>query len=633
MFVDRIKRLILTFVLWVLVFALQKPMFMAYYHKLYSEASITDWLSVIWHGLPLDFSMAGYLTAIPALLLIISVWTTASWLRKSARLYFWIMALLVAIIFVVDLGLYDFWGFRLDATPVFYFLTSPADSLASVGWLFKLVAVLTMLITAFFIFLLFRAFVLQPALQALERAKKWSATLVLVLLAALLFIPIRGGFSEATMNTGHVFYSQNMALNHAAINPVFNLMESLGKEGDFANQYRFMSDDEADEAFAELVDPQVPLNARPDSLVQVIMQESTDSLHNLFTTKRPDVLFLILESFSSKLMQTLGGEAGVAVNLDSLSKNSIFFKHFYANSFRTDRGLVSILSGYPAQPTMSMMKYSRKAQQLPSIASTLRVAGYDLSYYYGGDANFTNMRSYLRASGFGTIISEDDFTASERQSKWGVHDGVLFARLLQDLQEEAKNYKEGQMSHFRVLQTSSSHEPFEVPFHKLDNPRLNAFAYTDHCLGEFISEFQKLPQWKNTVIVIVPDHLGAYPENIDNLTVERYQIPLLITGGAIRQPMEVETIGAQHDLAATLLAQMELPHSDFLFSKDMFNQSAPHFAFFTVPDAMGMVSEDNCWIYDNKSGRVVVDEGTIPGKNAISAKAYLQKLYDDIASK
>lgn len=630
---DRIKRLILTFVLWVLVFALQKPMFMAYYHKLYSGASITDWLSVIWHGLPLDFSMAGYLTAIPALLLIISVWTTASWLRKSARLYFLIMALLVAIIFVVDLGLYDFWGFRLDATPVFYFLTSPADSLASVGWLFKLVAVLTMLITAVFIFLLFRAFVLQPALQALERAKKWSATLALVLLAALLFIPIRGGFSEATMNTGHVFYSQNMALNHAAINPVFNLMESLGKEGDFANQYRFMSDDEADEAFLELVDPQVALNTRPDSLVQVIMQESTDSLHNLFTTKRPDVLFLILESFSSKLMQTLGGEAGVAVNLDSLSKNSIFFKHFYANSFRTDRGLVSILSGYPAQPTMSMMKYPRKAQQLPSIASTLRVAGYDLSYYYGGDANFTNMRSYLRASGFGAIISEDDFTASERQSKWGVHDGVLFARLLQDLQEEAKNYKEGQMPHFRVLQTSSSHEPFEVPFHKLDNPRLNAFAYTDHCLGEFISEFQKLPQWKNTVLVIVPDHLGAYPENIDNLTVERYQIPLLITGGAIRKPMEVETIGAQHDLAATLLAQMELPHSDFLFSKDMFNQSAPHFAFFTVPDAMGMVSEDNCWIYDNKSGRVVVDEGTIPGKNAKSAKAYLQKLYDDIASK
>ena len=631
---DRIKRLILTFVLWVLVFALQKPVFMAYYHKLYADASVSDWLSVIWHGLPLDLSLAGYLSAIPALLLIISVWTVASWLRKSARFYFMIMALLVAVIFVVDLGLYDFWGFRLDATPVFYFLSSPANSLASVGWLFKGVALLTMLFLAFFIFLVFRLWVLHPALKPInERKKSWIITGVLVVLAALLFIPIRGGFSEATMNTGHVFYSQNMALNHAAINPVFNLMESLGKEGDFANQYRFMSDVEADEAFSELVDPQVALNEHPDSLVQIIMQESSDSLHNLFTTKCPEVLFLILESFSSKLMQTLGGEAGVAVNLDSLSHESIFFKHFYANSFRTDRGLVSILSGYPAQPAMSMMKYPRKTQNLPSIAGTLRVAGYDLSYYYGGDANFTNMRSYLRASGFGTIVSEDDFTASERQSKWGVHDEVLFQRLLQDLQEEAKAYKEGQKPHFRVLQTSSSHEPFEVPFHKLDNPRLNAFAYTDSCVGKFISEFKKLPQWKNTILVIVPDHLGAYPEHIDNLTAERYQIPLLIIGGAIRQPMEVETIGTQHDIAATLLAQMELPHSDFLFSKDMFNPTAPHFAFFTVPDAMGMVTEENCWIYDNKSRKVVVDEGVLPGKNARAAKAYLQKLYDDIASK
>ena len=214
-----------------------------------------------------------------------------------------------------------------------------------------------------------------------------------------------------------------------------------------------------------------------------------------------------------------------------------------------------------------------------------------------------------------------------------MHDEVLFARLLSDLQEEAKSYREGAAPHFRVLQTSSSHEPFEVPYQKLDNPRLNAFAYTDSCVGDFVRRFARLPQWKNTVLVIVPDHLGAYPENIDNLTVERYQIPLLITGGAIRQPMEVETIGSQQDIAATLLAQLDLPHSDFRFSKDLFDPASPHFAFFTVPDAMGMVTENNRWIYDNKLGRAVVDEGSSPGQNAQSAKAYLQKLYDDIAEK
>ena len=631
MLLDRIKRLIGSWVMWVLVFAVQKPVFMAYYHRLYTDVSAGDWLSVIWHGLPLDFSLAGYLTAIPALLLIASVWASGQWLTQLMRIYYVLMALVVSIIFVVDLGLYNYWGFRLDATPLFYFFSSPADSLASVGWGFKALALLTMLMVTFFIYQLFFWIVIHPALQPLDRKSRPMATGVLVVLTALLFLPIRGGFSEATMNTGHVYFSEHMLLNHAAINPAFNLMESLGKEGDFAHQYRFMSDEEATALMDDLVDPQVRLAGQTEALVEQLAAEQSDSLHHLFTVPEPDVMFIILESFSSKLMPSLGGEP-VALQLDSIARQSISFTNFYANSFRTDRGLVSILSGYPAQPTMSLMKYPRKTQQLPSIARALQMMGYDLSYYYGGDADFTNMRSYLRASGFGKIVSEDDFAASERQGKWGVHDEVLFRRLLSDLQQEARQ-AEVRTPHFRVLQTSSSHEPFEVPYQKLENPRLNAFAYTDSVVGDFVRRFSRLPQWRNTVLVLVPDHLGAYPENMDNLTLERFQIPLIITGGAVREPMQVPVIGTQHDIAATLLAQLGLPHADFLFSKDLFSPDSPHFAFFTIPDAMGMVTEDNQWIYDNKSGRVVLDEGGVPGAHAKRAKAYLQKLYDDIAQK
>ncbi|MCB6771178.1 sulfatase-like hydrolase/transferase, partial [Veillonella atypica] len=78
------------------------------------------------------------------------------------------------------------------------------------------------------------------------------------------------------------------------------------------------------------------------------------------------------------------------------------------------------------------------------------------------------------------------------------------------------------------------------------NDRLNAFAYTDSCAGDFVRQFRELPQWKNTVIVFVPDHLGAYPEHIDNLSVERYRIPLLMVGGAIREPRRIDVYGSQH---------------------------------------------------------------------------------------
>lgn len=600
---------------------------MMFYHSLYPNASCTDWFEVILHGLPLDLSLAGYLTVIPGFLFIASAWTLSKHLYRIWCSYFIFISILLSIIFIVDLGLYDFWGFRLDTTPIFYFISSPTDAVASVSFWVVAGAVIAMAVYAMLLYGIFYACLLQK--KQLLRMKlpyrRLRMSGILLLMTGLLFIPIRGGFTVSTMNVGKVYYSADQRLNHAAINPAFSLMESLSKLKDFSSQYRFMEAKEADRIFRDLVDPAV---LKGDA-------EVTDSLHTLFTTNRPNVIFIILESFSSKLMTTLGGEPDIAVHLDSLSKEGVLFTNFYANSFRTDRGLVAILSGYPAQPTTSIMKYPRKTQSLPAIAGSLKKAGYSTKYYYGGDADFTNMRSYLMSSGFEGIVSDQNFPVTERLSKWGVHDHLVFNKLLDDLKTEAieNSMEKKDAPHFRVLQTSSSHEPFEVPYRRLENDRLNAFAYTDSCVGAFVQHFRELPQWKNTVIVLVPDHLGAYPEHINNLSVERYQIPLLMIGGAIREPRRIDVYGSQHDIAATLLAQLELPHGEFTFSKDMMNPDSPHFAFFTVPDAFGVVTADNQVIYNCQADAVVVDEGTAKGTNLPLGEAYLQKLYDDIAKR
>ena len=94
---------------------------MGYYHELYTDASWSDYFSVMWHGLPLDLSLAGYLTAIPGILLIASAWTNSSILRRIRQGYFGVIAFVMACLFIIDLGLYGFWGFRLDATPIFIF--------------------------------------------------------------------------------------------------------------------------------------------------------------------------------------------------------------------------------------------------------------------------------------------------------------------------------------------------------------------------------------------------------------------------------------------------------------------------------------------------------------------------------
>lgn len=584
---------------------------MACYYTLYNKVSWTEWFSVIGHGLPLDLSVAGYLTLIPGLLLIASAWTDFRILQWIRRIYFAFISLLLSCIFISDLGLYSYWGFRLDTTPLFYFFSSPKDALASVSVWVVLGGILAMAVCATLLYFLFSRILLNEKRPLKIPYRRLSTSGILLLATGLLIIPIRGGFSVSTMNLGKVFYSANQRLNHAAINPAFSLMDSYARQVDFDKQYRFLPPEEADRLFAGLTD-----------------QPVTDSIPRLFRTERPNIIFVILESFSSHLMKTLGGEAEVAVNLDQIAEEGILFTHFYANSFRTDRGLVSIISGYPAQPTTSIMKYTRKTQSLPSIPASLKKAGYDLQYYYGGDADFTNMRSYLVSTGIEKIVSQDDFPVSERLSKWGVYDHVLFNRLSADLEDQPQ-----QEPFLKIVQTSSSHEPFEVPYSKLDNAKLNAFAYTDSCAGDFVRRLKEMPMWENTVVVFVPDHLGVYPEDMDNLSPDRYMIPLVMTGGAIREPQKIDTYGSQIDIAATLLAQLGLPHDDFTFSKNLLNPASPHFAFFTFPNIFGMVTPDNELVFNNESNTVVLDEGTNQGENLNKGKAYLQKLYDDLAKR
>ena len=626
---ERIILFFKTYLLFVVIFIIQKPLFMAYYHAQYAEVSWTEWLKVVWHGMPLDLSLAGYLTLIPGLLLMISAWALPKILKRIWAGYFIFVSCLISLIFVVDLGLYSFWGFRLDATPLFYFLSSPKDAFASVSIGFVLSGILAFVLMAALLYWLFQKILFSTGESTQFKLPFHSLSVsgALLLLTGVLFIPIRGGFTVSTMNTGKVYYSTNVLLNHAATNPAFTLMESLSTQKDFASQHRFMEPAEADKLMTSLIDPTVvaAMKCRPDTLPQPSIK--------LFRESHPDICLVILEGFSSKLMTALGGAPDIAVQLDSLSHEGILFTNFHANSFRTDRGLVAILSGYPAQPTTSIMKYPLKTSKLPAISRRLRQAGYGTHYYYGGDADFTNMRSYLMASGMEDIVCDKDFPIGERLSKWGVHDHLVFRRLLDDLKNDSMNVGAHRKPMYRVIQTSSSHEPFEVPYRRLEDDRMNAFAYTDSCVGDFVRQFKELPQWKNTVLIFVPDHLGATVEPLSLYALDRFQIPMLMIGGAVNQPRKIDVYGSQQDLAATLLAQLGLPHYEFVFSKDMLDSTAPHFAFFTVPDAFGMATSDNQLIFDNQASQVVLDEGTEKGRHLSAGKAYLQKLYDVLAAR
>lgn len=605
----RIAYISLYFFTVLLIFILQKPLFMLYNGSIEKGFGFADYMQVMIHGASLDAATAGYLTAFPFLLVLISIWFRKFPLKKILYGYYILAAALISIIFVVDMALYTFWGFKLDAS-VFLYIDSPKEALASVSVGFILLRVLAiLLLIALNSWVLLK---ITPSVLTATR-KRIAGTAGMLLLGGVLFIIIRGGVTESTSNIGQVYFSNEPFLNHSAVNPDFSLLSSMGKSQDFASEFNFFDEEKR----AALFDGLYP-TTDGDSIIQVL------------NTKRPNILIILMEGFGGAFVEPLGGLPDVTPHFNRLSKEGVFFTNCYANSFRTDRGTVCTFSGYLGLPTASVMKIPVKSRTLPAIAEGLSKAGYKTDFLYGGDINFTNMKSYLLSTGYQRLTANTDFSLAEQTSNaWGVNDDITFEYLYNQL----RNRKEEGPWHTAFL-TLSSHEPFEVPYHRLEDKIPNAFAYTDECLGKFIDRLKQTPAWKDLLVICLPDHGFYYPREGSNAMPRFYHIPLLWLGGAVKQPMQVDKIMNQTDLAATLLGQLGLEHTAFTFSRNVLGSDYKYpFAFYSFNNGFSFRDSTGVTVFDNNSGSILFDEPEADESRLDKGKAILQTVYDDLGNR
>ena len=593
-----------------LMFVIQKPLFMLYNDAVGKEVNLTDFGQVMWHAISLDATTAGYFTALPLLIILVSIWTKRISLKKLLLPYYILVAILLSIVFVVDMGLYPFWGFKLDAS-IFLYLDSPKEAMASVSTGFIAIRVLAMLVYAAFIVWI----MLKVTPNTLDKVGKriWG-TLGMLLLGGGLFVIIRGGVSESTSNVGQVYFSNNQFLNHSAVNPCFSLLSSMSKSKDFASEFNFFDEEK-----------------RADLFEGLYPTKRSDINTKVLNTERPNVLLILMEGFGGAFIEPLGGLPGVAPNLNRLSEEGIFFTQCYANSFRTDRGTVSALSGYLALPTVSIMKVPAKSRTLPAISEELLKAGYQTDFLYGGDINFTNMKSYLLSKCYQKLTADADFSLAEQSSNvWGVNDDITSEWLLEQLKQRAGT----DTPWFTTYLTLSSHEPFEVPYNRLEEKIPNAFAYTDECLGKLIEGLKQSPLWENLLVVCIPDHGFCYPQGTVDRGGEFSHIPMLWLGGAIKEPMKIDKMMNQTDMAATLLGQLGLDHSMFPFSRDVLSESYVYpFAFYSSGSVFAFRDSTGVSAYDIKADCISYEEPSASEERLNRGKAILQSAYDDLGKR
>lgn len=610
---QRIWFLFLLFAGCALIMALLKLPFLALYVSS-GDYAAADWWQVIRHGWSLDRTVAGYVTALPWLLMLLTLFLPLreKFLHRLMALYLAVVGLFATAVYAVDLGLYGYWGYRIDSSVLLY-LKSPREAVASLtasDWVLGVAALLCLgaLFVAFGRWLLRRL-----RLPELSRLSRVVGCLVMLFVGGLCFLAIRGGMSVAVANVSKVYFSPDQLLNHAATNPLFSLLSTIGDDEELRPQYLFYEEPERAARFEEL------RGDRPDTVAYPRLLRQT----------RPNVVLVILESFGRTFMEAEWEGEAVMPHLKRYRDQGIWFENFFANSFRTDRGEVAVMNGYPAQTRTSIMKHPAKSRSLPSVARSLARAGYSTWFAYGGDLNFTDQASYMYATGWERLTWQKDLDFEAPTSKWGYADDVMgdyFTREV--LRLDSLSRTEGRPFLAGWL-TLSSHEPFDVPYAKFDHKILNAVAFTDEMVGRMLDVWRSSPAWENLLVVLVPDHAYPYPDGIAYNVPLRHRIPMVWTGGAVKQPEVVEHYASQIDLAATLLAQLELPHDDFLFSKNILSPEVPHFAYWTFNEGFGVADASGATIYDCTSSRVLSDDDPHSGRLE-RGKVLLQTTYKDL---
>lgn len=605
--ITRLLYIVKLYISILLIFIVQKLMFMALSCPDDASYGLKDYAEVMWNGLTLDIPMSGYMLIVPLIIIFITGLIPARIaLRKIMAVYYMIVALTISLAFISDVALYPFWKFKLDAT-VFFYLNSPKSAFASVSAWFILRQILfAAIMTAIIFAALYRQTprILHPIIA---KPQRFMHSAILLVACIPLAISIRGGVGESTANIGKAFFSDDEFLNHSAVNPYFSMLYSLDKADNYGDEFNYFAEDKRKQLFDGLYIP-----------------TPTDTV-SLLNTTRPNIIIIIMEGFGGAFTEAVGGRKDITPQYNRLAKEGILFTNCYSNSFRTDRGTVSTLSGYHSFPTQSIMKLPVKSRTLPCIANSLNKEGYSSSFLYGGDINFTNMQSYLRTGGYTTIVSDVDFPMADRKSnEWGVNDHITFSRLYKMAgQQKHEPWDIGYL-------TLSSHEPWEVPYNRLKEKVPNAFAYTDNCLGTFIEKIRKSPMWANLLIVCIPDHGVRY---YDGMTHEQHHHnTMLWIGGAVKGHRIVNTVMSQSDMAATLLGQLHINHDEYIFSRDVMSEEYKQytFAFFTFKEGIGLRDSTGFTVYDVIGNKVKENEGNFQDVRTDKAKAILQSIYDDL---
>ncbi|PSS47875.1 LTA synthase family protein [Pseudomonas sp. BBP2017] len=541
------------------------------------------------NGLRFDLRVVVYLS-IPLLLATLSARAMAA--RGLFRVWLTITSSIVMFLGLMELDFYREFHQRLNGLVFQYVKEDPKTVLSMLWYGFPVVRyLLAWIFGTWLLSLLFKGIdrltrprgAYQNHTAGSRALAPWyvrGVVFFMILLVAV--ISARGTLRQGPpMRWGDAFTTDSNFVNQLGLNGTLTLIDAAKSRfgEDRANVWKSTIEQTlATQAVRDM------LLTGNDKLVDAdsaaIRRDFTPPSANTLPIK--NVVVILMESFAGHSVGALGSPNNITPYFDKLAKEGLLFDRFFSNGTHTHQGMFATMACYPNLPGFEyLMQTPEGGHKLSGLPALLSARDYDDVYVYNGDFAWDNQSGFFGNQGMTTFIGRNDFVNPVfSDPTWGVSDQDMFDRGAEEL---AKNY--GKKPFYALLQTLSNHTPYALPAQlpvepvsgqgRLDQ-HLTAMRYSDWALGQFFEKARKEPYFKETLFVIVGDHGFGNHQQVTELDLGRFNVPLLLIAPGIQEKFGAvnHTVGTQIDIVPTIMGRLGGETRHQCWGRDLLNLPA-----------------------------------------------------------
>ncbi|WP_442113057.1 LTA synthase family protein [Pseudomonas sp. NUPR-001] len=541
------------------------------------------------NGLRFDLRVVVYLS-IPLLLATLSARAMAA--RGLFRVWLTLASSVVMFLGLMELDFYREFHQRLNGLVFQYVKEDPKTVLSMLWYGFPVVRyLLAWIVGTWLLSLVFKGIdrltrpraAYQNQTAGSRAVAPWyvrGVVFFMILLVAV--IAARGTLRQGPpMRWGDAFTTDSNFVNQLGLNGTLTLIDAAKSRfgEDRANVWK--STIEQTLATQTVRDMLLTENDKlVDADTAAVRRDFTPPANNTLPVK--NVVVILMESFAGHSVGALGSPNNITPYFDKLAKEGLLFDRFFSNGTHTHQGMFATMACYPNLPGFEyLMQTPEGGHKLSGLPALLSARDYDDVYVYNGDFAWDNQSGFFGNQGMTTFIGRNDFVNPVfSDPTWGVSDQDMFDRGAEEL---AKNY--GKKPFYALLQTLSNHTPYALPAQlpvepvtgqgRLDQ-HLTAMRYSDWALGQFFEKARKEPYFKETLFVIVGDHGFGNHQQVTELDLGRFNVPLLLIAPGIQEKFGAvnHTVGTQIDIVPTIMGRLGGETRHQCWGRDLLNLPA-----------------------------------------------------------